>query len=56
MKKRLLLIITMFLLLTNTAYASEMKWELVQGHHNRSLLLEPEVNSSKDTIQNFPRG
>ena len=56
MKKRLLLIITMFLLLTNTAYASEMKWELVQGHHNRGLLLEPGVNSSKDTIQNFPRG
>lgn len=59
MKKKLfsmLMLLSILLITTSTAYASDLTWETAPGHHNQSVLLDQSVDSSKDTVQRYARG
>jgi len=48
------ILLTLFML--TTAWASELTWDNVPGHHDQSILLSPEVTSSKDSVHQYGRG
>lgn len=43
-------------LFTCTAWANELNWETVQGHHGPSVLLDSNETSSRDSIHQYGRG
>lgn len=59
MKKiRMIALVTLVLSLfwATTALANDWSWELVEGHHNQSVLLGPSETTSKDMIHKHGRG
>lgn len=57
MKAKLLVFVTMFsVLMSLTAFASEITWEEAPGHHNLSVLLPETETTAKDTYQSYARG
>ena len=51
-------IVTILLMLftITTAWATEPTWDTVPGHHDQSILLSPEITSSKDSVHQYGRG
>lgn len=55
---RRIIVATILLMLftITTVWASELTWDTVPGHHDQSVLLSPEVTSSKDSVHQYGRG
>lgn len=43
-------------LMVGTAWANEWNWETTPGHHDQSVLLEPNEISSSDAVHQYGRG
>lgn len=56
MKRIGFLVILFCFLLTNTAFATELNWETVPGHHNQSVLLDSSETSARDSVYRYGRG
>ena len=54
-KKLLGIALLMTLLTVKVAYANELRWEDLPGHHNQSILLNDET-AAKDIVENSARG
>ena len=54
-KKLLGIILLMTLFTVKVAYANELRWEDLPGHHNQSILLNDET-AAKDIVENSARG
>lgn len=55
-KKILSLVIAFSIFLSIPAFAGELTWENLPGHHNQSILLEHGEITSKDTVNRYGRG
>ncbi len=57
MKTKILFLVTLFVVMFSmTAFANEVTWENVPGHHNQSVLLNESELASKDIVQRYARG
>lgn len=56
MKRCILMVLFFAMLMTKMAYAEDLKWENIPGHHNQSSLLAAEETISKDIVGNTTRG
>lgn len=54
--KRVFVLVCVLFMMANTVYASEITWESAPGHHDQSILLGPEIQSSKDIVQRNGKG
>ncbi len=54
--KILILVLAFVFCICMPTFANEMTWENAPGHHNQSILLPSDVNSSKDTVIRYGRG
>ena len=54
--KVLILTLTFIFCSCMSVFADELTCENVPGHHNQSILLPKDVNSSKDTVVRYGRG
>ena len=55
-KKIIVLTLVLILSISVTAFAKEITWETAPGHHNQSILLDGEGQTSKDTVIRYGRG
>lgn len=55
-KKVLSLVMVFSFLLSIQAFAGELAWESLPGHHNQSILLEQGQTTSKDIVSRNARG
>lgn len=55
-RKILALSFILCLCITETAWATDLTWENVPGHHNQSVILNSQCLSSKDTVRRNARG
>lgn len=59
MKRCVFLVVLALTAMLGTAsitYAAELTWDSVPGHHNQSVLLDPDEKVSKDVMRNPSRG
>lgn len=56
LKRMCWLTILLCFLFSNTAWANELSWENVPGHHDQGTLLDASIISSKDSIHQYGRG
>ena len=55
-RKLMILVMVISFLMTMPAFAAEITWENVQGHHNQSQLLAEEVTTATDSMYGYARG
>ena len=56
LKKIVFLTVMLSFLITGTAWANEITWENVSGHHNQSILLDDDVLRATDSVYQLGRG
>ena len=55
-RKLMILVMVISFLMTMPAFAAEITWENVQGHHNQIQLLAEEVTTATDSMYGYARG